>query len=60
MVVQNGGHIYICGDAQYMAVDVQKVLVEIISEYGKMDHEAAEKVLKKMESEKRFQRDVWF
>jgi sulfite reductase (NADPH) flavoprotein alpha-component len=58
--LQNGAHLYICGDAQNMAGDVQKVLVEIVSQYGKMDSPSAEKYLHDLETRKRFQKDVWF
>jgi sulfite reductase (NADPH) flavoprotein alpha-component len=43
-----------------MAGDVHKALIELISEHGKRDHEAAEKYLQELEASKRYQKDTWF
>lgn len=59
-VLEDGGHVYVCGDAEYMAVDVHKTLQEIIAEYGKMAPTQVDQYLASMEAEKRYQKDVWF
>jgi len=59
-LIQNGGHIYICGDAQYMAVDVHASLIDIAMKYGNHSKEEAEKVFTSLETSKRYQKDVWF
>jgi len=56
-LLQNGAHLYVCGDAKNMAVDVHSALKEIIFEYGKQD---GEKFLQDMEASKRYQKDIWF
>ena len=59
-VLEAGGHIYICGDAQYMAGDVHSALTDVVSDYGKISKEDATKYLEELENQKRYQRDVWY
>jgi len=59
-LIQSGGHIYVCGDAKYMAVDVHAALIDISMKYGNQGKEEAEKLLANLESVKRYQKDVWF
>ncbi len=40
--INDGAHIYVCGDANRMAKDVENTLLEVIAEYGAMDAEAAD------------------
>ena len=40
--INDGAHIYVCGDANRMAKDVEQALLEVIAEYGAMDAEAAD------------------
>jgi sulfite reductase (NADPH) flavoprotein alpha-component len=42
-----------------MAPDVHKTLLEIISTYGKMDKEKAQKYIDELDKQNRYQRDVW-
>ena len=48
-----------CSDARNMAPDVDKALLEIVMEEGKMDMTAAQEYLKKMRSRGRYSCDVW-
>lgn len=57
--IQQGAHIYVCGDAKHMAEDVQKVLLQIIEQQGKMDIHNARQYLVKMRQEKKYVRDVY-
>ncbi|MES2623852.1 MAG: hypothetical protein V4628_01115 [Pseudomonadota bacterium] len=57
--LQQGAHVYVCGDAKHMAEDVQKALFQIIEEQGQLDSASARQVLVKMRQEKRYQRDVY-
>ena len=43
--INDGAHIYVCGDANRMAKDVEQTLLEVIAEYGAMDAEAADEFL---------------
>ena len=40
--INDGAHIYVCGDANRMAKDVEQALLEVIAEFGGMDTEAAD------------------
>jgi sulfite reductase (NADPH) flavoprotein alpha-component len=54
-----GAHFYVCGDATYMAKDVEKALIDIIRKYGGMNEEAAISYLAGLKEEHRYQRDVY-
>uniref|UniRef100_A0A915L6H1 NADPH--cytochrome P450 reductase n=1 Tax=Romanomermis culicivorax TaxID=13658 RepID=A0A915L6H1_ROMCU len=56
---ERGGHVYICGDAKNMARDVMDTFLDIFCQYGGMDREQAQSYMKKMETQKRYQADVW-
>ncbi|WP_297089548.1 assimilatory sulfite reductase (NADPH) flavoprotein subunit [uncultured Draconibacterium sp.] len=57
--LENGAHFYLCGDMKYMAKDVNKTLLEIIQGQGGVTEEQAEKYVKNLKREKRFQTDVY-
>jgi len=59
IIGENGGHIYVCGDARNMARDVHQIIVEICEKEGKMNKADAIIYVKKMESQKRYSADVW-
>ncbi|WP_368877749.1 NADPH-dependent assimilatory sulfite reductase flavoprotein subunit [Providencia vermicola] len=57
--IEDGAHIYVCGDANHMARDVEHALLDIISQYGNMDSESADEFLSELRVERRYQRDVY-
>lgn len=57
--LKGGAHFYVCGDAKYMAVDVEKELLALIQKYGKVDEEGAQAYLKQLKDDHRYQRDVY-
>ena len=57
--INDGAHIYVCGDATRMARDVDQALLEVIAEHGAMDAEAADEYLSELRVEHRYQRDVY-
>ncbi|MBJ4955128.1 NADPH-dependent assimilatory sulfite reductase flavoprotein subunit [Salmonella enterica subsp. enterica serovar Goldcoast] len=57
--INDGAHIYVCGDANRMAKDVEQALLEVIAEFGAMDIEAADEFLSELRVERRYQRDVY-
>ncbi|QLU68162.1 NADPH-dependent assimilatory sulfite reductase flavoprotein subunit [Citrobacter freundii] len=57
--INDGAHIYVCGDANRMAKDVEQALLEVIAEFGAMDTEAADEFLSELRVERRYQRDVY-
>ncbi|PHM39068.1 sulfite reductase subunit alpha [Xenorhabdus mauleonii] len=57
--IQDGAHLYVCGDANRMAKDVEQTLLDIISQQGGMDAEQADEFLSELRLERRYQRDVY-
>lgn len=57
--LQQGAHVYVCGDATRMARDVENTLLSIIAEQGGMSRDEAEDFLNEMREDKRYQRDVY-
>lgn len=57
--LEEGGYIYICGDASRMASDVDKALREVIAEHGNLDDVATQAYMDKLVAEHRYQRDVY-
>jgi len=58
-LVEQGAHIYVCGDARSMARDVQAMFIKIAVEVGGKTEEEAAKFIKELERQKRYQADVW-
>lgn len=57
--LEEGAILYVCGDAQSMAKDVEYALYHIIKEHGSIDDEAVKAYIKRLRSEKRYLRDVY-
>ncbi|KHN52359.1 NADPH-dependent assimilatory sulfite reductase flavoprotein subunit [Pectobacterium fontis] len=57
--LQDGAHLYVCGDANRMAKDVEQALLDVIVEHGGMDSEQADEFLSDLRLERRYQRDVY-
>ena len=57
--LEEGAHFYVCGDAKRMAKDVDEALHRVIETQGGMSAEAAADYVKKLKSDKRYQRDVY-
>lgn len=57
--LQQGAHLYVCGDATRMARDVETALLDVIETQGKLSRDDAEDYLNEMREDKRYQRDVY-
>lgn len=57
--LQEGAHLFVCGDAKRMARDVEQTLQTIIQEYGSKDPQAAKDYIKQLRQQKRYLRDVY-
>lgn len=57
--LQEGAYLYVCGDAQYMAKDVEASLKQIIQANGNCSEEEAGAYIKALRKEKRYLRDVY-
>ena len=57
--LERGAHIYVCGDAQRMAKDVERTLVDVIAQHGKRLADEAARYLSEMKKSGRYQTDVY-
>lgn len=57
--LQEGAHIYVCGDAKKMAKDVQRQLERIVAEHGGMSQEEAAAYLRALRQSRRYCLDVY-
>ena len=57
--LEEGAHLYVCGDATHMAPDVHDALVSVIEGEGRISRETAEDYVLKLTTDHRYQRDVY-
>lgn len=57
--LEDGAHLYLCGDAKGMAPDVDGTLIDIIVEQGGKSPEDAADYLRQLQSDHRYSRDVY-
>jgi sulfite reductase (NADPH) flavoprotein alpha-component len=57
--INDGAHIYVCGDAQRMAKDVEAALVDVIAEHGGCTPPEAVRFLADLKAKHRYQADVY-
>lgn len=57
--LQDGAHVYVCGDEKHMAHDVQAALLTILEQYGDLSSEQAASYLSELQEQGRYQRDVY-
>eukprot|EP00210_Caulerpa_lentillifera_P002610 g2498.t1 len=59
-LISLGGQVYVCGDAKFMAPDVEQCLLKIFITQGDFSLEEAQQFFEKMKQTRQYQRDVWF
>ncbi|MCF8228912.1 MAG: flavodoxin domain-containing protein [Bacteroidales bacterium] len=57
--IEEGAHVYICGNKRTMAKDARKALRKIIQDEGKLSAKEARTYFEKMKSRRQFQEDVY-
>jgi sulfite reductase alpha subunit-like flavoprotein len=57
--LQDGAHLYVCGDATRMAKDVDRTLREIVANHGNMTPDQATAYVKQLTTDRRYLRDVY-
>ena len=57
--LEDGAHVYVCGDARRMAQDVDAALHQVIREAGGKTAGQAEEYVQQLKTGKRYQRDVY-
>ena len=57
--LEEGAHVYVCGDAANLAPDVHRTLIEIVAHEAHTGREAAEDYVRSLQADHRYQRDVY-
>jgi sulfite reductase (NADPH) flavoprotein alpha-component len=57
--LNDGAHVYVCGDALHMAKDVEAALIDIVAQHGGCTPERAKEFVAEMKSKGRYQADVY-
>ena len=57
--LQDGAYIYVCGDAKFMAKDVDKAIHNIIQNEGALSADGAKEYINALKRNKRYLRDVY-
>ncbi|AKM09112.1 assimilatory sulfite reductase (NADPH) flavoprotein subunit [Croceicoccus naphthovorans] len=57
--LEEGAHVYVCGDASNLAPDVHEALTDIVASEARTGREAAEDYVRSLQSDHRYQRDVY-
>lgn len=57
--LQDGAHLYVCGDASRMAKDVDRALRDVVAAHGGLDEERAGAYVEQLAAERRYVRDVY-
>ena len=57
--LEEGAHVYVCGDATNLAPDVHTALIDIVASEARTGREAAEDYVRSLQADHRYQRDVY-
>ena len=57
--LEEGGNVYVCGDAAHFARDVHLALVSIVEREREISPESADEYVRELQRERRYQRDVY-
>jgi len=57
--LEEGAHLYVCGDASAMAPDVHEALIALVADQSGKGRETAEDYVRALQSDHRYQRDVY-
>ena len=56
--LEEGAHVYVCGDAASLAPDVHEALIDIVAHEARTGRESAEDYVRSLQADHRYQRDV--
>ena len=58
--LQDGAHVYVCGDMTRMAADVDAALHDIVATHGGLGADAADEYVQQLVTTRRYARDVYW
>ena len=58
-IMEQGAHVFVCGDGAHMAADVHAALKELLQAHGDLDAGEADDALHDLATSKRYLKDVW-
>ncbi|KAK4511455.1 ARF-binding protein [Mucor velutinosus] len=59
LLSSHGAHLYVCGDANKMARDVYRCIIDVVIEHGSMTEADAIRFVADLKKQNRYQEDVW-
>lgn len=57
--LEEGAHVYVCGDAAHLAPDVHAALIDVVASEAHTGRDAAEDYVRSLQADHRYQRDVY-
>jgi sulfite reductase (NADPH) flavoprotein alpha-component len=57
--MEEGAHVYVCGDAARLAPDVHQALIDVVAAEARVGRESAEDYVRQLQADQRYQRDVY-
>ncbi len=57
--LEDGAHVYVCGDAERMAPDVHEALIDVVAREGRLARDDARAYVRDLQTSGRYQRDVY-
>jgi sulfite reductase (NADPH) flavoprotein alpha-component len=57
--LEAGAHLYVCGDAEFMAPDVDAALRQVVQRHGGLSEERADEYVLELQRQRRYQKDVY-
>lgn len=59
LLIEEGAYVYICGDGNHMAKDVQAALMENLIVFGGLTNDAADSFMQELKLRRRLVMDIW-
>jgi sulfite reductase (NADPH) flavoprotein alpha-component len=57
--LESGAYLYVCGNAEQMAPDMNAALIDVVAEHGGRSREDADDYVRRLADDRRYLRDVY-